>query len=109
MYMASRPVIHERIGKDEVDVTLILKRVGNEAFLDALLDLFEVHGLVHDILIIGGVRLFDGIVEDVTVSVLRDRGVYEADPILEPLQGSEVVATQLRWVCAGSAAVVDGA
>ena len=77
------PVVHHRIREHKVDVALELKRVGYEPILNARLDRLEVHRSLDDIVVVWGFGFFDGIVENVAVTVLGDRTVKHADDVLE--------------------------
>ena len=78
-----RSIIHHGVGEHQIHVPLKFRRIRYPAILHPRLDRLEVHRSLDDIVVVWGFGFFDGIVENVAVTVLGDRTVKHADDVLE--------------------------
>ena len=91
------PVVHHRIGEHKVNIALELERVRDQPVLDARLDRLQVHGPLDDVVVVGSLRLFDRVVEDVPVAMLGDLRVQHADHVLESLVTGAALLAPCLW------------
>lgn len=85
MDIGSRAVIHHRICKHEIYVSLILERTTDHAVLDLCFDRLQIDGTLDDIVVIRRLGGLDWIVKYVAVPMLGDLVVHHGDDRLEAL------------------------
>jgi len=65
------PIVHHRVGKHQVYIPLKLKRIRNCTFLYLRFDCLEIHGPLDNLMVIRGFGVFDWVMEDIAVTVIR--------------------------------------
>jgi len=87
VYITSRTIIHHCIRKHKIHIPLELKRTRDDTIFDPRLDSLEVHRSFDNLVVVWRFRVFDRVVEDVAVAVLRYLAVEHSDYGLETLVG----------------------